>query len=187
MTSTFVPLLNFENDYEILNEYPFTIRRKNDKYEIKEYFNNNGYVQISLNQKTYSKHVIIAKQFIQNDDSDNKNQVDHINHDRTDYHIENLRWVSNSENQKNRPGTLNIIYEFVNEIPDDAIVVDAYGNHNFENYYFYNDCFYFYNGVQYRKLYINTTKEGLIFSNLVDDNNKRVKVFFSKFKRERDL
>ena len=51
--SSFVPILDFENDYEILNEYPYTIRRKNDKYEIKEYYDNNGYVRIVLNQRKY--------------------------------------------------------------------------------------------------------------------------------------
>ncbi len=185
--SSFVPILDFENDYEILNEYPYTIRRKNDKYEIKEYYDNNGYVRIVLNQRKYLKHVIIAKQFITNDDPDNKTQVDHINRNRTDYHIENLRWVSSSENNKNRIGTKNIIYEYVDDLPDEAIVVDEYANHEFENYFYYDDCFYFYNGIQYRKLYKNTKKGGLIYSNLNDVNNKKINVFFNKFKRERDL
>ncbi len=29
-SSEYVPLLNYENDYEILNDFPFTIRRKCD-------------------------------------------------------------------------------------------------------------------------------------------------------------
>ena len=184
---TYVPLLNYENDYEILNQHPFTIRRKKDEYEIKEWFDHKGYVVIKLNQRRYLKHVIIAKQFITNDDPDKKTQVDHINHNKSDYHIENLRWVSASENQMNRSKANGIVYEFVDDLPDEAIVVDEYGNHEFENYFYYDDCFYFYNGFQYRKLYKNTMKGGLVYSNLMDVNNKKTSVLFNKFKRERDL
>ena len=49
----FVDLLNFENDYEILNEYPYTIRRKRNNYEVKESVTNNGYIRIYLNGKDY--------------------------------------------------------------------------------------------------------------------------------------
>ena len=95
--------------------------------------------------------------------------------------------MTGSENRKNRSKANGIVYEYVDDLPDEAIVVDEYANHEFENYFYYDDCFYFYNGFQYRKLYINTMKGGLIYSCLMDVNNKKVNVFFNKFKRERDL
>ena len=49
----FVPLLNFEDDYEILNVYPFTIRRKRDHYEVSEWDRGKGYPCVSLNRKPY--------------------------------------------------------------------------------------------------------------------------------------
>ena len=156
----FVPFFDFENDYEILSVYPFTIRRKKDHYEISECLDNLKYVHVALNGKSYYKHILIAKQFIPNDDPEHKTEIDHINHDRTDYHIENLRWVSNSNNQKNRLSNNGIIYTFVDEIPDDAIVVDKYNSHEFEFYYYSEstDKFYYYNGQQYKILYVNEMK-----------------------------
>ena len=58
-TFDFVPLLNFENDYEILNAYPFTIRKKANHRVISESLNG-GYVQVNLNSKPYKKHRPIA-------------------------------------------------------------------------------------------------------------------------------
>lgn len=60
--------------------------------------NNKGYYQLSLDNKTYRQHNIIWKMFTGNDP---KEQIDHINHDKTDNRIENLREVSNEENMKN--------------------------------------------------------------------------------------
>ena len=96
----FIPLLGFENDYEILNNYPFTIRRKKGHYIVSEWLNSNGYPAVCIKKRTCQKHILIAKQFIPNDDPEHKTEVDHINHNRTDYHIDNLRWVTKSDNQK---------------------------------------------------------------------------------------
>ncbi len=58
-----------------------------------------GYIGIGLNGKHYLAHRIIW--FITHN-SFPKNQIDHINHIRSDNRIENLREVNNSENQKNQ-------------------------------------------------------------------------------------
>ena len=186
----FVPLLNFEDDYEILSVYPFSIRRKNNHYKISECINDLGYVQVSLNQATYKKHVLIAKQFIPNYDPEHKTQVDHINHDKTDYHLSNLRWVTPSENQKNKTSHLGVVYEYVDEIPDDAIVVNKYNSHEFEFYYYSEstDKFYFYNGKQYKILYDNEKKgSGSLYVNMMNTNNKKIKIFYNKFKKLYDI
>ena len=62
----FVHLLDF-NDYEILNVYPFTIRRKDTHRIVKESIKTNGYKQVALNGKHYLLHRIIPLQFIHND------------------------------------------------------------------------------------------------------------------------
>lgn len=189
----FVPLKGFEDNYEIQTTYPYNIRNKSNQRIIAEgEYRQNGYICVNLNKKLYYKHILIAKQFLSN--PDNLPQVDHKNRDKTDYHIDNLRFVSNSDNGKNKRHSTsneNIVYEYVDEIPNEAIVVDFYdskfNHYEFENYYFYDNVFYFFNGVQYRKLHINEFKIGLKFVCMNDVDNKKVQVYYTKFKQQHDL
>ncbi len=131
----FVTLKDFENEYEILNQYPYTIRRKKDHYVVKESINkSNGYVQVNLSGKPYQKHRIIAKQFIPN--PNDLPFIDHISRDRTDYHLSNLRWVSASENNRNASGRHGVSYEFIDNIPDEAIVITHYDLKNERSFMF---------------------------------------------------
>ena len=125
--SEFVSLLNHD-DYEILNEYPFTIRRKKDGFVISESDRGNGYVRVCLNRKDYNKHRLIAEQFLPN--PLNLPCIDHINRDRTDYHLANLRWVSRSNNQFNKSSHLGVEYTFYDDIPDESICIIDYNTRN---------------------------------------------------------
>lgn len=58
-----------------------------------------GYLRISYS-KYYYIHRLLAECWI--DNPNNLPQIDHINRNRADNRIENLRWVSASENCKNR-------------------------------------------------------------------------------------
>lgn len=79
----------------------------------------NGYMLVSVrergkNRKQKRVHRLVAEAFIPN--PDNKPEVDHINTDKTDNRVENLRWATNFENMfkneltanklKNCPGML---------------------------------------------------------------------------------
>ena len=55
------------------------------------------------NRKHLKVHRLVANAFVEN--KDNKPQVDHINRNRSDNKAENLRWVTNSENQFNSAKT----------------------------------------------------------------------------------
>lgn len=59
------------------------------------------YVDLSKNNKKYSRpiHRIIAETFISN--PHNKPQVIHINGDKSNNTVKNLKWVNNSQNQQN--------------------------------------------------------------------------------------
>ena len=177
-----------DSDYEIFTEYPYQIRKKSNKRIVKESIMPTGYIQCNLNRKTYYKHRIIAEQFIPNPDP-NKNQVDHIDRNPLNNNILNLRWVSHSENQKNKSSYNNYKYEYVNDIDDECILVDTYNNYTFENYYFdvKTDTFYFYNGINYRKLKINYTKYDTAFVCARDINNKKINIYYSIFKKQYGL
>jgi|DEB0MinimDraft_4_1074332.scaffolds.fasta_scaffold00235_2 hypothetical protein len=79
-----------------------------------------GYYRVNVskgkkNYKTYKIHRLIAEHYIPN--PENKKEVDHINRDRSDNRIENLRWADRSENTQNvgirkdnKSGFKNIYY-----------------------------------------------------------------------------
>ena len=113
--------------------------------------------------------------------------VDHINHIKTDYHIANLRWVSVSDNNRNKSSHKGVEYEYIDTIPDEAMVVDTYGNNTFDNYYFYDNIFYFYTGINYRKLHIIEDKYGNKYASLINNDGKYVRLSYSKFKKEHDI
>ena len=84
----------------------------------------NGYLQVGLskdgNQKSHKIHRLVGLHYIPN--SDNKICLDHINRDRSDNRVENLRWATYSENQQNKGiqknnkvGIKNICYDKIND------------------------------------------------------------------------
>ena len=176
-----------DSDYEIWSEYPYPIRKKGSERIIKESLNSSGYARCSLNMKHYLKHRIIAEQFIPNDDPENKPFIDHISRDKTDNRIENLRWVSVSENNKNKSSHINIVYEYFDEIPceneDDIIDVRDYGKHEFENLYYCDNWFYVWNGIKYRRLHIGYMKNGFARIRVQDINGIWCEIIYSTFKR----
>ena len=65
--------------------------------------NKDGYRLIMYKGKQYKVHRLVAETFIPN--PDNKPQIDHINRDKSDNDISNLRWVTVQENCLNRRTT----------------------------------------------------------------------------------
>jgi hypothetical protein len=64
----------------------------------------NGYLGVCLckenKKKTHHIHRLIAIAFLEN--PDNLLEIDHINQNRTDNRIENIRWCSRGNNMRNR-------------------------------------------------------------------------------------
>lgn len=59
-----------------------------------------GYKRVCINYKSYTVHRLIAETFLEN--LENKTQVDHIDHDKSNNDVSNLRWVTHTENQYNK-------------------------------------------------------------------------------------
>ena len=69
------------------------------------------------------------------------------------------------------------------KIPNDSIVVTDYEKHLFENYYWNDDEFFYYNGIDYRTLHINETISGYKFVFMRDINGENVRVKIAMFKK----
>lgn len=86
------------------------VYQKHNTKILKTCLNNDGYRHLHLKNegkiKDFLVHRLVALAFIPN--PENKTQIDHINTVRTDNRVENLRWVTPSENVRN-PITLSRI------------------------------------------------------------------------------
>ena len=81
------------------------VRNIKTKRVLKQCINRNGYYYVKLNRnnekfKHQRIHRVVAKTFIPN--LNNENFVDHIDSNRLNNTVSNLRWVSSQQNNFNR-------------------------------------------------------------------------------------
>ena len=172
------------SDYVIANEFPNQIKRISTGRIIKEHINNDGYVHLNLNvdgkQKTVKKHRIVAQTFVPNDDPINKTEVDHLNHDRTDNHISNLRWTTRSTNLVNRTGLRGITYQFVSELPLGSVKVTHYNTHSFDDIYFHSETSVFYKKIadhHFRIMHHTIAPSGNRYVQTMSALNKKINIY----------
>ena len=95
------------DNYEVSNFG--NVRNTNTNRILKQCKNNRGYLYVSLSKngigKKFSIHNLIALHFIPN--PENLREIDHINQDKANNSISNLRWISPSNNCRNRPKKQN--------------------------------------------------------------------------------
>ena len=95
-----------DHDYEILNEFPYPIRRKGSTRILTQSLNKSkNLLEVKLNRKTWYIHRIIAEQFIPNPNG--LTRVKHLNGNNTDNHLENLAWSGfNNQTSQRYPAPL---------------------------------------------------------------------------------
>lgn len=102
MTEEWKDIKEYEGLYQVSN-LGRVKSLKFGKEKILKLSNNKGYIQVTLYndviRKTYKVHRLVAETFLPN--SDNKPCIDHINTNRTDNRVENLRWCTYKENMNN--------------------------------------------------------------------------------------
>jgi hypothetical protein len=102
----FVDIIGYEGLYKI-NRNGDVLSCRSNKYL--KTWSVKGYKYVNLykdkKKKSYRIHRLVALHFIPN--IDNKPSVDHINRNRADNRVENLRWASHSENSINQVKVLN--------------------------------------------------------------------------------
>jgi hypothetical protein len=167
-------------DYEIWSEYPHQIRKKKNGRIIKESVHKAlGYITCCLNNKFCYKHRLVAVQFVPN--PDHEEQVDHINHDRSDYHLSNLRWVNASNNAFNRISGRFQQYQYFDELPVPCQPFVFYNGYDFEGYMIDEEKnIFFHNSLKYRKLEKRLRRNKYEYYSLQDIEGKQVEVYLNK-------
>ena len=168
--------------YEIYTDFPYQIRKIHSHRVIKTWRDQTkgNYYCLRLDGKRYYLHHILANHFI--DNPNGLRCVDHIDHDRGNNRISNLRWCSQRHNSNNRSDQT-----FVDEIQEEAIKVDQFKGWNFEELYFHDDTFYVYNGINYVVKRRYQDKNGYYFILITDASGKLRTIYYITFKREYQL
>lgn len=109
-----IDMKGFEGYYKVSNQGRIKSLWRMKERIISGCLDENGYVKITLTnpdrtQITVRRGRIVAENWIPNPEG--KPEIDHLNTIRTDDRVENLKWVTSSENQRN-PATLKHMSEW---------------------------------------------------------------------------
>ena len=108
-----VGIINYEDIYSITKDgtvYRTRTKHKDIFRKIQTKMKPNGYLYCTLSRsglhKNFYIHRLVAQAFIPN--RENKPHIDHINGDKKDNRVENLRWVTHKENMNNPVSTAKL-------------------------------------------------------------------------------
>ena len=91
------------------------VRNANTGRILKPGWGTGGYLKVTLckdrKKFTCRIHKLVANEFI--DNPNNKKCIDHINNDRVDNKVTNLRWATYSDNNRNKPKKQNTSSQYL--------------------------------------------------------------------------
>jgi hypothetical protein len=105
-----------------------------------------GYLKVSLSvndkAKTCKVHQLVAMAFIPN--TDDKDEVDHVDRDRQNNHVTNLRWATRAENAINTAGRTNSGIKHISRTlyrgkPAFRVSIQRGGKHVVNKYFYIKD------------------------------------------------
>ena len=117
--------VEYGDNYSICMNYPYDVRNDKTGRILKPHLTKDGYYQICLcmnnHRKHYYHHMLI---WISHFGSYDKIQydIDHVDHNRINNHIDNLRLVSRSLNAINMSKYKSKQFDFYNELPDKIVI-----------------------------------------------------------------
>ncbi|CAL6030320.1 Conserved_hypothetical protein [Hexamita inflata] len=157
------------------------ITSKNVKHSInKGYY----YVHLQYQGKSYNRsvHRLLAQAYIPN--PEDYTEVDHIDCNKENNNLENLRWVSRSQNLENQNGSRGKLFRFVDQLPEDSVEIEIYSGHYFEDYYWTakENKLYFNNGVRIREMNLIQSGNYLVYC-CRDINNKQILIPITRLQK----
>lgn len=121
-----IDLNGYESKYKVSNDGRIWSEYMHDF--MKPYFSKGGYLRVKVNfgdrNKKFMVHRLVAMAFIDNPDPDVYTQVDHIDCNRTNNNVENLRWVTPKQNTQHSLKLGNrdwYKYKFINSITGEVL------------------------------------------------------------------
>ena len=181
INTEFEQLRDFE-DYEIrlVDGYAIIRRIENQLYvDYKFYGGSYNIYAVELNNKLYDLDIIIAKHYIEHDSK--YDIVDHVDKNKLNYNITNLRWVPNlhtilAQDVKPYPK----YRKYTDGLPPGAVALSHYNYHPLKKDVVYCNGAFYYKGDESNKLPMFRTKNGGHYAQAEDNHHKKVCIYLDK-------
>jgi hypothetical protein len=106
-------------NYDIQSVHPFMIRKRANRRIIALITDTStGYIRCWMDGRMLPHHRLIAEQFLVRPEG--ATEIDHINHIRSDNRLHNIRWVSSTENARNKTAYNGRQIEYADSLPEGA-------------------------------------------------------------------